>query len=381
MTRKTKSDKNKSPSHGGVGEASGEASSPQKILVIQQKMIGDVLTSSLICENLKLNFPEAEIHYLVNRFTLPVVECNPCIDEFIIFENEHRKSKIKFYKFLKSIAGQNYTYVFDAYAKLESLLITRFSKAKHRYGFKKSYSKFYYTKTVDIKQRSNTEVGTAIENRLRLLKLMPDIHIHREKPKIYLENSELEKAKTKLEAIGIKPHNCIMISALGSDKSKTYPLEYLAELLDEIVLKSKLKLILNYMPSQIREIEKLFNLCESKTQNQLVMNIEMRGLRDFMIVCKLCKAIIGNEGGAINIAKALDVPSFSIFSPWIIKEGWNSFEINHPNVSVHLSDYQKDLFTNNEVKYIKKNADKYYSKFEPDLMKEKLFMFLNSYVN
>jgi heptosyltransferase-2 len=111
------------------------------------------------------------------------------------------------------------------------------------------------------------------------------------------------------------------------------------------------------------------------------MNIEMRSLRDFMCVCKLCKAIIGNEGGAINIAKALDVPSFSIFSPWIIKEGWNSFEINHPNVSVHLSDYEKDLFINNEVKYIKKNVEKYYSKLEPDLMKEKLFIFLNSYVN
>ncbi|NBC57221.1 MAG: lipopolysaccharide heptosyltransferase family protein, partial [Bacteroidetes bacterium] len=50
-----------------------------KILVIQQKMIGDVLTSSVICENLKRNFPNAEVHYLINRFTLPVVENNPYI--------------------------------------------------------------------------------------------------------------------------------------------------------------------------------------------------------------------------------------------------------------------------------------------------------------
>jgi heptosyltransferase-2 len=368
----------KSPSLGGVGEDYRVA---PKILVIQQKMIGDVLTSSLICENLKLNFPDARIHYLVNRFTLPVVESNPCIDELIIFEKEHRTSKIKFYKFLKFIAKQNYTHVFDAYAKLESLLITRFSKAKYRYGFKKSYSKFYYTKTVEIKKSSNTEVGTAIENRLQLLNLMPNINILRKKPKVYLEKSELMKAKIKLENAGIAPKNCMMISALGSDKSKTYPLEYLAELLDDIASRSNLKMILNYMPSQMREIEELINLCDSKTQNQFAMNVEMRGLRDFMWVCKQCKAIIGNEGGAINIAKALDVPSFSIFSPWIIKEGWNSFEINHPNMSVHLSDYKKDLFIDNEVKFIKKNVDDFYTRLKPDLIKEKLFKFLDSYVN
>lgn len=344
-------------------------------------MIGDVLTSSLICENLKLNFPDAEIHYLINRFTLPVVEGHPYIDEFVIFEDKYRKSKIRFYKFLKEIARQNYTHVFDAYAKLESLMITKFSKAGQRYGFKKSYTKFHYTKTVEIKKSSQTEAGTAIENRLRLLKLMPEVKIYKDKPKIYLTNTEIEKAKSKINNAGLKDKKCVMISALGSGKTKTYPLEFMAELLDYISAKSDTKLILNYMPSQQPEIEKLVNYCDSKTQNEIITGIEMKGLRDFMGICKQCVAIIGNEGGAINIAKALDVPSFSIFSPWIIKEGWNSFEINHSNDSVHLSDYQNDLFIKNEARFVKKNVEKFYNKLKPELIKEKLNVFLDSYVN
>jgi heptosyltransferase-2 len=51
-----------------------------KILVIQQKMIGDVLVSSLICENLKRSYPNSEVHYLINRFTIPVIENNPYVD-------------------------------------------------------------------------------------------------------------------------------------------------------------------------------------------------------------------------------------------------------------------------------------------------------------
>ncbi len=50
-----------------------------KILVIQQKMIGDVLISSIICNNLRKAYPDAQIDYLVNSFTIPVIINNPNI--------------------------------------------------------------------------------------------------------------------------------------------------------------------------------------------------------------------------------------------------------------------------------------------------------------
>ena len=81
-------------------EWSGET---PRILIIQQKMIGDVLVSSLICENLKKNYPNSEIHYLINRFTMPVIENNPHIDEIIVFEELFKCNKIEFFKFLKDI--------------------------------------------------------------------------------------------------------------------------------------------------------------------------------------------------------------------------------------------------------------------------------------
>jgi ADP-heptose:LPS heptosyltransferase len=44
-----------------------------KILVIQQKMIGDVLVSSIICNNLRTAYPDAQIDYLVYSSTTPVL--------------------------------------------------------------------------------------------------------------------------------------------------------------------------------------------------------------------------------------------------------------------------------------------------------------------
>ena len=59
-----------------------------KILVIQQKMIGDVLASTVICNNLRTIYPESQIDYLIYPFTKPVVENNPNIDNIILFTDK-----------------------------------------------------------------------------------------------------------------------------------------------------------------------------------------------------------------------------------------------------------------------------------------------------
>jgi heptosyltransferase-2 len=357
---------------GGVGEASGKAF---KILVIQQKMIGDVLTSSIICENLKRNFPDAEIHYVINRFTIPVVENNPYIDKFVVFEDEYKQSKLRFYRFLKQVAKSNYTHVFDAYGKLESLLISKFSKAKFKYGFRKSYTSFYYTNTVKMTNDVKTEAGSAIENRLRLLQLMDGVEILNDKPKIYLTESEVEESQNTFKSLNIKPNDCIMISALGSGMKKSYPLDYLAEILDLIVEKTDKSLILNYMPSQQKHIDELLDFCAEKTKANIVEGISMKSLKAFIKICSQCAAIIGNEGGSTNMAKALGVPSFSIFSPWVTKEGWNSFEQTYQNDSVHLIDYKPHLYKKPPKKY-KEQSLEFYKFLKPELIKPKLKSFL-----
>jgi len=54
-----------------------------KILVIQQKMLGDVLLSSILMTHLKNIYPTSEIHYLVNKGLEPVLQNNISIDKVV----------------------------------------------------------------------------------------------------------------------------------------------------------------------------------------------------------------------------------------------------------------------------------------------------------
>ncbi|MEM7487036.1 MAG: lipopolysaccharide heptosyltransferase family protein, partial [Bacteroidota bacterium] len=75
----------------------------KKFLVIQQKMIGDVLSSTILCEHLKIHYPNSEVHFLINENTQAVVVGNPFIDKIVLFKNKYRDNKLGFYGFLRSI--------------------------------------------------------------------------------------------------------------------------------------------------------------------------------------------------------------------------------------------------------------------------------------
>lgn len=339
----------------------------KKILVIQQKMIGDVLLTSILCEWLKKQNPQSEIHYCIYEHTYPVVAHNPFVDHFLLFTEKHRKSKVALFHFLKTVRSQHYDVVIDAYGKLESNLITLFSGASERISYDKGYSNFYYTKTVKRSPKVYTNAGNAVEDRLRLIVPEEAIAQNILKPKIYLTEEEKEQAHALLEEAGIDfTEPIIMIGVLGSSEDKSLPPEYMATLIDTVASETQGQLLYNYMPNQKAEALAIFNRLTPETKARSFFNTYGKGLREFLALLSHCDMLIGNEGGAVNMAKALEVPTFTLFSPWIHKKAWNLFEDGTKNVSVHLSDFEPEMYKEVSMKEIKKSALEWYRKFTPN---------------
>ena len=342
-------------------------------------MIGDVLTSSILFEALRLKYPKAELHYLINQHTFPVVQNNPFVDHFIFFTPEIEKSKINLFHFAKTIRKKKFDIVIDAYSKLSSNLIVALSKAKIKISKYKSYSSFIYTHPIIYKNEATSTAGLAIENRLQLLEPI-DAALSKNsiKPKIYLTNSEKTNAKQLLAESNVNSSSPIfMISVLGSGNNKTYPSEYMAQVIDFVVYQTHAQILFNYIPNQIKEAETVLHLCKPETQKYIYMSVFGKNLREFLALTYYCDALIGNEGGAVNMAKALNIPTFTIFSPWIEKKIWASFE-DEKNSSVHLKDYKPEFFHNEEGKKVKKEALTLYKEFKPSYFLDTLKKFLNT---
>lgn len=340
-------------------------------------MIGDVLISSIICNNLRRAYPNAQIDYLVYESTTPVLEGNKSIDNVILFEEKHRTSKKEFLNLALQIRSNKYDLLIDAYSKLESWLIVLLSGAKRKISYKKKGRAFLYTDTVPFEAFPKTNLGLAIERRISLLEPLDlDIEID-PLPKLFVTDKENHYAQALFEKHQLKKdRKTIMISLLGSEKLKTYPLEYMAKIVDIIADNKDVNILFNYFPKQMEEARSVFNYCKPSTQKKIYFDLLGNDLRGFIAIMNQCDSIVGNDGGAINMAKALKKPSFTIFSPWIEKKIWATFEDGVNNQSVHLNDFKPQLLSDKTAKELKKNALQLYKEFEPNLFKDKLESFL-----
>ncbi len=346
-----------------------------KILVIQNKRIGDVLISSVIANNMKQVFPDSEITYFVYDYTVGVLENNPNIDKIIAVNDKELKKFSNLFKAIKQVRDEKFDIIFDSYAKFQSRLLCLFSGAEIRTGFKRSYKtlKFpFYTHPINFLDDKSLFCGKAIDDRINMMQNLFTLKEPLFHPKIYLTDTEKKYSKTKNLK---KP--IVMFGVMGSTKSKSMPFDYVAKLIDFVAGNYDVSILFNYAPYQKEEALEIYNMCQQK--ESINFEIYEESIRGFCCLMNACDLIISNEGGSVHIAKALDKPTFTIYSPFIEKGDWNSFEDEITHQSIHLleekpSAYQQ--FTRDSRKVIEENPEEMYRKLTPEMIIAKLKPYL-----
>lgn len=358
----------------------------KQILVIQNKRIGDVLISSVIANNLKKIFPQSYITYFVYDYTSGVLEGNPNIDEIHQIKEAWLKKPSNLIKTITAVRKKHYDIVFDPYAKLQSRLLCYYSGAEFRIGFKRKGKKLklpFYSHPIEFLPKKTKECGKAIENRIHLIRSVFDFPISASgetevnyEPKIFLTKEE--QNYNPLEGLK-KP--VIMLGVLGSTPQKSMPYAYIASLIDYIASTYDATLLFNYAPHQRAEAEKIYASC--KHRDKINLDIYENSIRGFIKLMNQCDLLVSNEGGSVHIAKALNKPTFTVYSPYIEKEDWNSFEDGKFHDSVHLLEEKPELyegFTREKRKEIEVDPSIMYKELTPAIIRKKLVPFLSHHL-
>lgn len=348
----------------------------KKILIIQNKRIGDVLISSVIANNFKQKYPTSFVHFMCYDFTTGVLENNPNIDKIIAVKEKELKKLKNLYQFIKQIRAEKYDIIFDPYSKTQSRIICKFSGATKTVGHKsrKKFSDFgYYTHPVELLKHKTNICGKAIEDRIHLLTTVEPFETIDYEPHLFLTESEKNTTFFK-----ITTQKTIVLSILGSTPQKSMPYEYVAKISDYLIENYQVRLIFNYAPNQKKEAEKIFNLCVH--QKNILIDVYAHSIRDFVVLMNQCDALIGNEGGSVHIAKALQKPTFTIFSPYVNKDHWASFEDGIFHQSVHLIEEKPELyseFTFKNRKKIEEDPSEMYAQLTPEMIIPKINHFMS----
>lgn len=349
----------------------------KKALIIQNKFIGDVLASSLIAENLKKIYPDIQVDFFCYKPAVSVLENNPFIDRIIDFDQKPLKKISVLNRYANQIRDEKYDIVIDPYAKLQSRFITLKSRAEKRISYDKPFFKYIYTDVIKKEKISESKAGcTAIDNRVVLVKpltskkLKPSLGM-----KIYLTEEEKQQGKEILTQGGIDfSRKTLMIGIMGSSEEKSWPIEYMTKLIAHIQKYYDFNILFNYTPGQKEVVDRIMNSLESS--EKIYPGIIGKSVRDFLKILYHCDAFAGNEGGAVNMSKALNLPTFSIYSPHKFPVDWGCYEDNCKHMSVHLQDLDRKLINTHSDKKLLKMTPKIYPKLKFEFVRTETDKFL-----
>lgn len=138
-----------------------------KFLILRFSSIGDIVLTTPVVRCLKLQYPDAEVHFATKKQFKVLVENNTYIDKYFLFENSLNS-------FIKTLQSENYDYIIDLHNNLRTSII-KFKIPAKAFSFNKLNFKKWFLVNLKINR-------------------MPDIHI-------------VDRYLQTLESLGIKNDN------------------------------------------------------------------------------------------------------------------------------------------------------------------------------
>jgi ADP-heptose:LPS heptosyltransferase len=140
----------------------------RKILLIRLRRIGDVVMTTSSITALREGIPKAKITYVIDEPYRELVEGHPDLDSVIVLPRELRFKEFR--KHIRQIRREAYDVVIDFHGGPRASLLTFFSGAHLKIGYRIKYKSLIY----DIKIPRESEEGYfhSVENHVNLVKAL-----------------------------------------------------------------------------------------------------------------------------------------------------------------------------------------------------------------
>ncbi|MDE0301339.1 MAG: lipopolysaccharide heptosyltransferase II [Candidatus Poribacteria bacterium] len=280
-----------------------------KILVIRNDGIGDLLNSTPAITLLRNNYPRAEICVLTQPLNAPVLTGNPHINRILIFDRDgaHRevRDRIRFYGDLRR---EEFDVAIALRTASWSNFVTLLSGARYRLG---RYHK-RLKRTLTHRWHGKYEKGYVheVDRNLELIRLICAGEGNRELV-FNLLDQEVSFAKRQLMDWRVHSNDFLVcLHPGGSSFDKQWPSENFAHIADWLVSEFNAKILILQGPNEAHLSRNVKKLMTSPSISHAPESI-----RNLAALMKHCNLVICNDSGPMHIAAALDVPMVAIFGP------------------------------------------------------------------
>lgn len=274
----------------------------RKILCIKLKGIGDVVLSSIVFDSLRDAFPRAELHYLTEKPSEPLLARLPFIKKVHLFR---KKEKLGGLNTIFEIRQEKFDLILDFYSNPRTALITYLSGAKYRAGFPYRGRSYAY----NIYGPEERATYHAADLHLEFLK-SAGIKVTSAKLHFGLDDSDHGFA-AKFWSEAFSENELVTgISPTGGWDSKKCDAEKMFEFADAVQKKFNHKILILWGPGDQADAETIYNMSEGRFTLAPKCSITEMGA-----LIKKCRGMIANDSGPMHIATAVGTPVLGLYGP------------------------------------------------------------------
>ena len=325
-----------------------------KILINRSDAIGDTLLTMPVAKRIKLEFPEAEIAFIISKKCEDLFLKHPYIDKYFIFD--HKLSLFGRYQQTKNIFKE---FKPDKYIHIGGSHIPSFfawkSGLKFRGGLVNKWQTFAFLNK-GVRQKRSLVAMHESDYNLNLLEPMGIKYRADQKeklaPVINITDDEISAAQSvftqDLKSAGLNPDlEYIFIHPGMTGHTLNWASRNYARLVIRLqkIYPDKYNYIISHTPSDEKWLQGLnshFAQDEYKSVLKSVyyFNGMVHGLRNYMAILKMAKVFVGPSTGTTHIANALQVPLVGIFSPIKVQSAlrWGPFNRDEKKTTVMVPD-------------------------------------------
>ena len=293
------------------------------ILVIRFRQMGDAILSTALLNTLRHNFPDAQIHFVLNERIAPLFKGHPSVDRFITFTDDERHHALTYIRKVWRIVHEtHYDIIIDMRSTANTMLFSLFSpSSKFRIGMDKGYTKLVFNHTIApcANQYSMVEYDTRYTLPLQSFGPIEPVYAFN----LHITDEERQSFGAYLTSQGIDLSRPVMLANVTAKlASKVWMEDRMVWVLSRFVEQyPDYQIIFNYAPGQEEENARRMYAQMGKPQ-QVLIDVQAHSSRELVAMSSYMTLFFGNEGGARHIAQAAGCPSLAICAPENSKKVW-----------------------------------------------------------
>jgi heptosyltransferase III len=272
-----------------------------RILVIKLRAIGDVLLSTPVVQNLRDQFPLAQIDFLVDKFAVEVVVGNPWVSNVFTFDRKIDSGA----SIIRQVRERNYDLIIDLFSNPRSAILTGLSGARYRAGFPFRWRKYAYNIIIPPRAGNIHNIDFNLDALRRL-----GIPVHHFHPFFPLDKGAIEFAGQWIRTKSLAGQTIVGLNPSGGWYTKRWGLEHYARLGDLIAERHRASIILLWGPGEEEDVRFIEGRMKMPAHC-----IPTTSLSQLGAIIQRCTFLVSNDSGPMHMAAALQVPTLGIFGP------------------------------------------------------------------